>query len=197
VLARRRTQDRLNLPPPRHARLKGGKALADARVERSLYQKAVGYSYNAVKIFMPTGTEKPVYAPYVEHVPPGRAADGAAEVLYQHLGRALLGRRAAAQCSPNQINSKKAIPPYACRVNLSRTRITCVACHLPPAGVGTPSAFNFSAALRADNPDSLSNTLRSPSARPCASRSSFGAQPTYAHALGFGALHSGLGSFAD
>ena len=46
-----------------------------------------------------------------------------------------------------------------------------MACHLPPAGVGTPSAFNFSAALRADNPDSPSNTLRSPSARSRASRS--------------------------
>jgi hypothetical protein len=84
------------------------------------------------------------------------------------------------------------------RLNLSRTRITCVACRLPPAGVGTPSAFNFSAALRADNSDSPSNTLRSPSARSCASRLyALSAQPTYAHALGFGALHSGLGPFAD
>jgi hypothetical protein len=50
--------------------LKAGKAEADARVERSLYERANGYSYDAVKIFMPAGAKKPVYAPYVEHVPP-------------------------------------------------------------------------------------------------------------------------------
>jgi hypothetical protein len=47
-----------------------GKAEADASVVRSLYQRAVGYSYDAVKIFMPAGAKKPIYAPYVEHVPP-------------------------------------------------------------------------------------------------------------------------------
>ena len=40
------------------------------RVKRSLYSRANGYSYDAVKIFMPAGADKPVYAPYVEHVPP-------------------------------------------------------------------------------------------------------------------------------
>jgi hypothetical protein len=40
------------------------------RVERSLYDRAVGYNYDAVKVFMPAGREKPVYAPYTEHVPP-------------------------------------------------------------------------------------------------------------------------------
>jgi hypothetical protein len=50
--------------------LKVGKAEADSRVERSLYERANGYSYDAVKIFMPAGAKKPVYAPYVEHVPP-------------------------------------------------------------------------------------------------------------------------------
>jgi hypothetical protein len=50
--------------------LKAGKAVADARVERSLYARAVGYNYEAVKIFMPAGRSKPVYAPYTEHVPP-------------------------------------------------------------------------------------------------------------------------------
>jgi hypothetical protein len=50
--------------------LKLGKKEADQRVERSLYQKAVGYSYDAVKIFMPTGAKKPVIVPYLEHVPP-------------------------------------------------------------------------------------------------------------------------------
>jgi hypothetical protein len=40
------------------------------RVERSLYERANGYNFEAVKIFMPPNREKPVYAPYVEHVPP-------------------------------------------------------------------------------------------------------------------------------
>jgi hypothetical protein len=51
-----------------------GKELADARVEASLYHRAIGYSFSAVKIFMPAGAKEPVYAPYVEHVPPETAA---------------------------------------------------------------------------------------------------------------------------
>jgi hypothetical protein len=35
-----------------------------------LYHRANGYNYEAVKIFMPGGRAKPVYAPYTEHVPP-------------------------------------------------------------------------------------------------------------------------------
>lgn len=54
--------------------LKAGKATADDRVERSLYHKAVGYSFEAVKIFMPAGADAPVYAPYREHVPPDTTA---------------------------------------------------------------------------------------------------------------------------
>jgi hypothetical protein len=50
--------------------LKIGKSEADDRVERSLYQRAVGYTYPAVKIFMPAGAKAPIYAPYEEHVPP-------------------------------------------------------------------------------------------------------------------------------
>jgi hypothetical protein len=49
-----------------------GKGPADDRVERSLYQRAVGYSYNAVKIMQNNG--EPVYAEYVEHVPPDPGA---------------------------------------------------------------------------------------------------------------------------
>ena len=41
---------------------------------RSLYHKAIGYSYDAVKIFMPAGATEPVYAPYREHVPPDTTA---------------------------------------------------------------------------------------------------------------------------
>jgi hypothetical protein len=40
------------------------------RAERSLYERATGYNYEAVKIFMPANRAKPVYAPYIEHVPP-------------------------------------------------------------------------------------------------------------------------------
>lgn len=54
--------------------LKSGKAVADERVERSLYHKAVGYSHGAVKIFMPAGAREPVYAKYREHVPPDTTA---------------------------------------------------------------------------------------------------------------------------
>ena len=56
--------------PEFRAALKVAKKPADERVERSLYSRAMGYSFEAVKIFMPAGADKPVYAPYIEHVPP-------------------------------------------------------------------------------------------------------------------------------
>jgi hypothetical protein len=54
--------------------LKLGKKEVDERVERSLYQKAVGYHYGAVKIFLPYGSKEPIYAPYVEHIVPDTTA---------------------------------------------------------------------------------------------------------------------------
>jgi hypothetical protein len=54
--------------------VKAAKNEADDRVERSLYQRAVGYETDAVKIFMPAGSEKPVYAAYRERVAPDTAA---------------------------------------------------------------------------------------------------------------------------
>jgi hypothetical protein len=54
--------------------LKGGKDEADERVERSLYQKAIGYEQDEVKIFMPAGAEKPVYAPFRAKVAPDTTA---------------------------------------------------------------------------------------------------------------------------
>ena len=54
--------------------LKVGKEMADERVVQSLYRRALGYSYDAVKIFMPAGKDEPVYAPYVEHNPPDTSA---------------------------------------------------------------------------------------------------------------------------
>jgi hypothetical protein len=50
--------------------LKKGKDLANTRVVESLYARATGYNHKAVKIFMPAGAKKPVYAPYIEHCPP-------------------------------------------------------------------------------------------------------------------------------
>lgn len=50
--------------------LRAGKEACDDRVERALYNRAVGYSHDAVKIFMPANAAAPVYAPYVEHVAP-------------------------------------------------------------------------------------------------------------------------------
>lgn len=51
-----------------------GKGAADERVERAFYNRAVGYSHPAVKIFMPAGAAQPVYAEYIEHVPPDPGA---------------------------------------------------------------------------------------------------------------------------
>jgi hypothetical protein len=51
-----------------------GKDEADNAVERSLYQKAVGYTQEAVKIFMPAGASEPVYAPYREKIAPDTGA---------------------------------------------------------------------------------------------------------------------------
>ena len=52
--------------------VKAGKDYADDRVERSLYHKACGYSFDAVKIFQHQG--EIIEAPYREHVPPSDTA---------------------------------------------------------------------------------------------------------------------------
>lgn len=51
-----------------------GKVYADANVAERMYQRAMGYSHEAVKIFMPAGATQPVYAPYTEHYPPDTPA---------------------------------------------------------------------------------------------------------------------------
>jgi hypothetical protein len=48
--------------------LKDAKALADDQVERSLFERALGYSHPAVKINQFEGD--PVITPYIEHYPP-------------------------------------------------------------------------------------------------------------------------------
>lgn len=50
--------------------VKATKGAADERVTRSLYQRAMGYTFDSVKIFLPKGARKPVLVPYREHVPP-------------------------------------------------------------------------------------------------------------------------------
>jgi hypothetical protein len=45
---------------------------AAPRVRRSLYSRAVGYNYEAVKILR---TARNPYAPYVEHIPLGSCQD--------------------------------------------------------------------------------------------------------------------------
>jgi hypothetical protein len=51
-----------------------GKLQADAEVAEKLYRRALGYSHEAVKIFMPAGASEPVYAKYTEHYPPDTQA---------------------------------------------------------------------------------------------------------------------------
>lgn len=52
--------------------LKLGKDAADQRVERSLYAKATGYTFDSVKIMQNGG--EPVIIPYREHVAPDTTA---------------------------------------------------------------------------------------------------------------------------
>lgn len=54
--------------------LRAGKSPADDRVERSLYQRAIGYTYDAVKVTVDAKTGKQTITPYREHVPPDPAA---------------------------------------------------------------------------------------------------------------------------
>ncbi len=54
--------------------LKVGKDVADERVERSLYQRAIGYEQDEVKIFMPANADAPVYAPFRAKVAPDTTA---------------------------------------------------------------------------------------------------------------------------
>jgi len=60
--------------PEFRASILEGREVADANVAERLYMRALGYSHEAVKIFMPAGAEEPVYAPYTEHYPPDTQA---------------------------------------------------------------------------------------------------------------------------
>lgn len=50
--------------------IKRGKEAPDDVVERALFERATGYSHDAVKIFFRQGDEEPTYAAYKEHFPP-------------------------------------------------------------------------------------------------------------------------------
>lgn len=54
--------------------LKIGKGEFDDRVERALAQRAVGYSYDTEKIFMPPGSTEETRVVYREHIPPDPGA---------------------------------------------------------------------------------------------------------------------------
>ena len=45
------------------------KTAEQLRMKRSLYQRGLGYNYEATKIFMPAGSKQPVVVHYLEHVP--------------------------------------------------------------------------------------------------------------------------------
>jgi hypothetical protein len=69
------SESTLNLWKKKHPEFsesqKRGRSEPDDQVERSLFERAIGYiNRNAVKIFMPAGADDPVYAPYAEHVAP-------------------------------------------------------------------------------------------------------------------------------
>lgn len=52
-----------------------GLEAATDRVEQSMFERAVGYTHDSVKVFLPAGANKPVYAPYLKHVPDPRAGE--------------------------------------------------------------------------------------------------------------------------
>src|SRR5947207_12456927 len=54
--------------------LKEGKAKADAEVADKLFRRATDYSHEAVKVFLPSGTTEPIYAPYTKRYAPDTTA---------------------------------------------------------------------------------------------------------------------------
>lgn len=50
--------------------IKRSKDEMDALVERSLFQRAIGYTYDSERIFMPAGRKTAVRVPVQKHVPP-------------------------------------------------------------------------------------------------------------------------------
>ena len=76
---------------------------ADARVKRSLYSRAVGYSFNSEKIFCNKDGEV-TRVPIVEHVPPDVTA---ADLLTQEPRPSALARRLAARARHRQVHHQR------------------------------------------------------------------------------------------
>jgi hypothetical protein len=55
--------------PDFHKAVKVGRERARERLERSLYQRAVGYTFHGEKVSFPKGSRKPVLLRYQQHVP--------------------------------------------------------------------------------------------------------------------------------
>ena len=52
-----------------------GKQICDDQVERALHRRAIGFAYEAVRVFMPAGAKDPLLVPYpVQVIPDVRAA---------------------------------------------------------------------------------------------------------------------------
>ena len=64
-----------------------------------------------------------------------------------------------------QLARRAADPQMLELSNLRLTRATCVGCHRPPLGPGTPRRVSSSAAARTDSADTVSNTPRGSLAR--------------------------------
>jgi hypothetical protein len=69
-----RTIQRWMSKPKFRRAVMAGRAPADGKVAKSLFQRAIGYEQEATKVFMPPGADAPVYAKYVERIPPDTAA---------------------------------------------------------------------------------------------------------------------------
>ena len=54
----------MNIYPEFSEAIRVGKDAANKRVEHSLFQRANGYNYDAVKVFMPAGSKQPVVVHY-------------------------------------------------------------------------------------------------------------------------------------
>ena len=87
--------------------LKEGKAKTDAEVADKLFRRATGYSHEAVKVFLPSGTTEPIYAPYIERYAP----DTTACIFWlknrrPDLWRDVQGREHAVEVKPPQLSAE-------------------------------------------------------------------------------------------
>lgn len=93
--------------------LKEARATADAKVTHSLYERALGYSHQAVKIVADAKTGTSTVVPYTEHYPP----DPTACIFWLKNRRPDLWREKHAEIHVNQTNTTEvvAVPPEVVR----------------------------------------------------------------------------------